>query len=139
MGDVLQLVHRLRKVQADHARCHVAIAEDHARQSQARLRQLEAQLENTHGAGCVEVISMQAYHQGALRLELERRAQSRRVAESETRAGTAREAYAHQARDAKLVELVADERAARTHAHAARQDQSRLDEQGLMTWWRRSA
>lgn len=139
MGDVLRIVHRLRKVRADQARTTLAQAQQAVQQSHDRLLDTEARLGANTGADCTEVIVLQRRHQGALHLELRRRAEARRLAEVRAQAGSARDSYTAVARDAKVVELVAESRARAGASALARKDGARLDEQGLMSWWRRSA
>ena len=143
MGDVLDLVHRLRKAEEHRARAILASSETKVSESQALLASTEARLAESYSASSEAsangVMHLQALHQGALRLEVQRRMQSRDLTASEDEASQARAAFSDKARQAKVVELVADARRdAHLHQHQ-RRTRAAFDEQGLQSWWRHSA
>tara|TARA_B100000609_G_C17023314_1_gene334864 strand:- start:161 stop:580 length:420 start_codon:yes stop_codon:yes gene_type:complete len=139
MGDVLEIVHRLRKAEEHRARAVLADAQVAYEQCQTRLHETEQALHQTMTSAANGVIDLQARHQGALRLELERRYREQQMQESLDRAGSARETVTEHAKAAKVVELVATSRRDEAMAEHQRRTRQAFDEQGLQSWWRRSA
>ncbi|MFK7930878.1 MAG: hypothetical protein AB8H79_22025 [Myxococcota bacterium] len=85
------------------------------------------------------LLLLQAHHHDVLRLEIKRRVASRAADADGKGAGAARAAFAAVALDCKVVELVADARDADELASFERSQTAALDEQGLQSWWRRTA
>jgi len=139
MGDVLQIVHRLRKAEEHRARAVLVEAQSEMELSQSRLRETEQALDRTTMAPANGVMDLQHRHQGALRLELQRRFQEREFQASHGRAGDARSTFTEHAKAAKVVELVAGARQDERIAQVRRKTSQAFDEQGLQSWWRRSA
>lgn len=140
MADVLRTVHRIRKVEEQRARAHLAASRAATEQTQELIRHTEtafdASWDRGHGG---QLVDLAQHHADALRLELSRRAQVNSLAEQHREAGMAQQRLQTLAVQAKVVELVADERDRAANKAFARRAQGALDEQGLQSWWRRSA
>lgn len=142
MGDVLRTVHRLRKAEERRARARLAEAEAAFRRSQSLLQETEQTMAESWSRANVSdarIMAMQAHHHDVLRLEMKRRVAERHAAHDEEGAGVARAAFAVSALDTKVVELVADARDRDAFVADERRLRSALDEQGLQSWWRRTA
>lgn len=142
MGDVLRTVHRLRKAEERRARVRLAEAEAAFGRSRNAVRETERLIRESWSrahASEGRLSELQTHHHDVLRLELDRRRAERLAEVDEVGAGTARAQLAASAMGAKVVELVADARQAETFADLERRTRTALDEQGLQSWWRRTA
>jgi flagellar export protein FliJ len=140
MVDVLRTVHRIRKVEEQRARAHLAATQAAARETEDAIRHTEsAMAQSWDRAHTGKVIELAQHHSDALRLELRRRAHLQCLGEQQRQTGQARDRLQSIAVEAKVVEIVADERDRAANQVFRRRAQGALDEQGLQSWWRRSA
>lgn len=141
MSDVLRTVHRLRKVEEHRAQAQLATTEAGRAAAAQRLATTESALSanHEHAAASGKVLDLASHHALALRRELQRRAEARELARRDQEAGRARNALTAARTAARVVELVADDRDARTSAERLRQANAAFDEQGLQAWWRTCA
>lgn len=140
MADVLRIVHRIRKVEEQRARAHLAATQAASEQTRNELRSTESAFAASWDRGHTgQVIELAQHHADALRLELRRRAHANTLDEQRRQTGAAQQRLKSVAVQAKVVELVADERDRAANRAILRRTQGALDEQGLQSWWRRSA
>ncbi|MFT7521684.1 MAG: flagellar export protein FliJ [Kiritimatiellia bacterium] len=141
MGNVLYTVHRIRK--AEERRARVQLADDQ-RAFDGCAHAIQHIEDAVHASydRCGEasnVVELVRHHSGALRMEMRRRRQERELHARRLKVAESNQRLQKVALETKLMELVAD---ARAHAHEAEvthRDQAVLNEQGLQSWWRRSA
>ena len=140
MADVLRIVHRIRKVEEQRARAHLAATQAATELTQEQLRTTESAFDASWDRGhSGQIIEMAQHHADALRLELRRRAHANTLETQRRETGAAQQRLKAVAVQAKVVEIVADERDRAANQVFLRRARGALDEQGLQSWWRRSA
>lgn len=136
--DLIQRIHRIRKLDEKRARVELALAERELEASQDRLGLL-----NTEGRSsaavetAVHVAGEAERHRYALHVEMAKRRQSSFVAEQQHRVEERRTLLRNARRAAKTVESLADRREQVALAEREATELRRLDEAGLRSWARR--
>ena len=136
MADVLDTLHRIRKLEATRALRALSQAQRASDQTARGLQLIENKLERLAQQVPTEITAMQAKDQGAMRLETQRRTEADKLEKAATYIEKAKTNYTDAATRARTMERMAETRRERAEAEATEKENRELEEVGLQAWWR---
>ena len=138
MANVIRRIHKLRKYREQEARMDLLEAEAQCRNSEDRLAGTNDKIARSRANCSDDVSELARHHAYALRMEMVRRRDEAQLLQNKRQVSQSRGRVQHAAREAKIVETLADNRDADRAAEVAQRTQRGLDDAALQAWWRKA-